>query len=133
MTLRELAVKSLAPILIGAGLFASLNAYAATLEVTLQPTTTDETGATLPATGPGALTSHRVEYGTCNGVEFGQALGQTVLPMPRLVVTFDVPKGLYCVRAFASNQFGEGKPYPVSIIGPAPSEGGAIIVLRQSQ
>lgn len=111
--------------------FIALPALAATLEITIQPTATDELGAALPSSGPGALTSHRIEYGTCNGAAFGQALGAVVIAMPRLTASFTVPGGLYCVRAFASNQFGEGKPYPVAIIGPVPSDGGAILMLRQ--
>lgn len=106
-------------------------AEAATLDFTIQPTATLEPGD-IPATGAGALTAHRVQYGTCNGSDFGQVLGELIVTMPRLAGSFTVPAGLYCVRAFASNAFGEGKPYPVSVIGPVPSDGGSIIVLRQA-
>lgn len=108
-------------------------AQAGTLEFTLKPTTTDVLGKPLPATGPGALTSHRVEYGTCDGAIFGTPIAQTVVPMPKVSGSFpNVPAGVYCVRAFPSNEFDEGKPYPISAVGPAPSDGGSIVVLKVS-
>lgn len=104
----------------------------ADLAFTIQPTTKDALGANLPATGPGALLSHRVEYGTCNGAAFGTSLGNVVVTMPTLSGTFVAPIGLYCVRATPTNSFGVGAPYPVAIIGPVPSGGGTIVVLSQS-
>lgn len=112
-------------------LLVSLSSGAATLEFTIEPTKTDEAKNPLPATGPGALLSHRVEYGTCNGSAFGTSLGSVVVAMPAIKGSFpNVPIGLYCLRAFPKNAYGEGPAYPVSSIGPIPSGDGQIIVLR---
>ena len=114
-------------------LLVSTAAGAWTLEFTIQPTRTDEAGATLPTSGPGSLTSHRIEYGTCNGAAFGVAIGSQVVAMPAVTGAFrDVPVGLYCLRAFAANAYGEGRAYPVSSVGPLPSGDGLIAVIRAS-
>ena len=110
-------------------LLVSMTSTAATLEFTIQPTVKDEAGNNLPASGPGSLTSHRVEYGTCSG----SSLGTVTVTMPAVQGRFlNVPIGLYCLRAFPSNVYGEGAAYPVSSIGPVPSGAGQIIVIRAS-
>lgn len=109
----------------------SLSAAADTLSFTIAPTTTDEVGAPLPSTGPGALIEHKVELGTCAGVEFGTLLDHRVVQMPNTKGKFDnLQPGVYCLRAFARNQFGQGKPYPTSIVGLAPGNQGSIAVVR---
>lgn len=114
------------------GLLLSAVASAVTIDGTLVPTTTYDTvpRTSLPASGAGALTSHRVEYGTCIGAAFGTSLGSVVVPMPAVKFRFlNAPSQVLCIRAFPSNAYGEGKPYPVMVIGPAPSDGGAIVTV----
>ncbi len=112
-------------------LLVSLTAGAATLDYTIAPTTKAEDGTDLPATGPGALVSHRVEYGSCVGGSFGVARGEQIVNLPAVKGSFlNVAAGIYCLRAFPRSSFGEGKPYPVVAIGPLPSDGGSIVVVR---
>ncbi len=110
----------------------SAPAFALTLQVTITPTTVDELGNPLPTEGLGSLVSHRVQYGTCSGDVFGSVIAVQVVAMPAVTVSFlNVPAGTYCVRAFASNVYGEGGPYPVVKVGLKPGRLGVVKVIKQ--
>lgn len=98
-------VGALALILIGiciAGI-----AQAATVNVTWTPPTTNTDNSVIPATGPGSLTSYRVEYGTClTGGTFGTKAGEVSRTAPATGTTLNLQPGTTCVRAFVSNTYG---------------------------
>lgn len=102
-------------------------ARADTLTFDLTPATKDAAGN--PLTAQTAITSHRVQLGSCTAAgAFDAPVGVLKVVMPITSGFFTAPAGLYCLRAFPSNKFGEGKPYPVSVVGPVPGAGGTVTV-----
>lgn len=103
-----------------------VTAFGATATLTWVNPTTNTDGTTIPATGTGALTSTRVEYGTCAGTNvFGTKLGEQVATMPATTTTFSTLNAgtLYCFRAFSKNSYGSesGASAVVSKTTPAPT------------
>lgn len=83
--------------------------YAADATVDWQHPTNNVDGSPIPATGPAALSSTRLEYGTCSGTAFGQAEGSVSAPYP---ATSAIVPGLeygrsYCFRGASVNNAGE--------------------------
>lgn len=104
-------------------------AEAATYEVTVAHPTKYADGSSIPASGNGALTSFRVEYGSCAGAAFGTAQGQKSTPMPaNKVLLPNVQSGVVCFRAVWSNDYGQSEPSAVVVAGPAPAAGSIVIV-----
>ena len=82
-------------------------AYAATLEVKVQHPTTNSDGSAIPATGPLALASMRIEYGSCRGSHFGKLKGWQVLPTSITTTRFtQVPLTTVCERVYWYNNAG---------------------------
>lgn len=80
-------------------------ANAAPLTITFSWPTQHVDGTPIPTTGPGKLTSARLEFGTCTGAEldvFGVVQGQFTVPYPLTTVTGEVGTGIKCVRGFAN-------------------------------
>jgi hypothetical protein len=80
-----------------------------------QPTQNTD-GSAIPASGTGALTGNRLEWGTCSspGV-FGTQIGQQAWTTPRAAYTVtNLGPGTYCFRAYASTQYGESGPSGVA-------------------
>lgn len=81
-------------------------AQAATVTVTWVNPTTNTDDSAIPASGPGALTNARIEYGTCNGAAFGVKAGEVTRPQPATSTTLNLQPGTTCVRVFVSNTYG---------------------------
>lgn len=103
-------------------------AWAQSGTVTWTNPTTNTDGSAIPASGTGALTSTRVEYGTCSGTNvFGTKIGEQVAAMPATSTTFTnlAAGSTYCFRAFSKNSYGNesGASAVVSksIPGPTPN------------
>lgn len=83
-------------------------ALTATLTISWTNATTNVDGSTIPASGPGSVTT-RIEYGTCNA---GRTAIATVLGTidaatgASTTVTPDLPPGAYCARAWHVNTYG---------------------------
>jgi len=72
----------------------------AALTWTLATQNTD--GSAIPASGPTSLASTRVEWGTCNGSDFGTASGQQTVPTPATTYTVTgLAAGVWCFRAYS--------------------------------
>ena len=69
--------------------------------------TTNTDGSSIPASGAGALTGTRVEWGTCNGTAFGTVVGQQAFGV---VTTATVPGfaagTTHCFRVYDRNSYG---------------------------
>lgn len=120
-------------IIVALALFAcAAVAQAAEMTVTWQWPTTLVDGSPQPTAGPGALTSVRIEWGSCAGDdldEFGTAQGQMVRPYPETSMTVTVGAGIKCVRGFSLNNLNQQsgpsnlgryfpKPKPVDLTAP---------------
>lgn len=83
-------------------------ADAADAHVTWTNPTTNTDGSAIPASGAGALTGTRVEYGSCNGTAFGTATGSVTVNAPATTATITgfVPGATHCFRAFSRNSYG---------------------------
>lgn len=86
-------------------LLISFESLAGGLTVTCTPPTLNTDGSTIPATGPDALASFRIEYGTCNGAAFGVAAGSITSATCGASVTGLAPQ-LWCVRSYSKNNAG---------------------------
>lgn len=101
-------------------------ARADTVTATWTNPATNNNGTAIPATGPGSLTSARLEYGTCSapGV-FGTKAGEVVRNMPVTTVTLNLDPGTTCLRVRVTNTFGfESAPSVVAtktVTPPTPS------------
>jgi hypothetical protein len=82
------------------------NAADATLTWTMPTQNTD--GSAIPASGPGSLTSTRVEFGTCSGALFGTKAGEQSVAAPATTMTISGFSAAQtaCFRAFVSNTYG---------------------------
>lgn len=81
------------------------DAAEATLTWTLPAQNTD--GSAIPTTGAGAITSSRVEWGSCAGSAFGTKAGEATVPAPGATYTVaGLAPATWCFRAFASNSYG---------------------------
>lgn len=80
-------------------------AFAQTATVTWTNPTLNTDGSAIPATGPTALASTRVEYGSCSGTAFGTKAGEVVVPQPSTTTTITslTAGSTYCFRAYAKN------------------------------
>lgn len=98
-------------------------ATAATVVVTWTPPTLNTDDTAIPATGPGSLTTYRIEYGTCNGTLFGVKAGEVTRAAPASTVTLNLQPGTTCVQVFVANTYGnESIPSNVaSKVVPAPT------------
>lgn len=69
--------------------------------------TTSSGGGTIPATGPGSLTTARLEFGTCSGTAFGTKAGEVTVQasLQRATITNILP-GTVCARVFVNSTFG---------------------------
>ena len=101
-------------------------------QLSFTPPTTNTDGTTIPtacATGVtqcGALSLHRIEYGTCNAGAFGTKQGEITVAMPATTATVSsLVVQVYCFRVFARNDYGsESAPSSVAtktIAPPTPS------------
>lgn len=109
------------------GFLLTTSCLADTLLFKIDPSVKDSAGNEY--TKQTAITKHRVQYGTCtDSGAFGTVIGEMTVVMPIVQGFFTAPTGLYCGRVFPSNKFGEGKHYPVAVIGPLPGEGGSVTV-----
>jgi hypothetical protein len=93
--------------LFGMFVHAKAFAYDATVSWT-NPTTNADGSAIAPAGQPGALTSTRVEYGTCVSTSFGTVSGQVIVNQPATATTISgfLAGQVVCYRAYARNTFG---------------------------
>lgn len=83
-------------------------ALAADLAVTWAHPTQNTDGSAIPATGDGALTGTRVEWGSCSGSAFGTKAGELLVPHPTASASVaGLAPGTWCVRAFARNNYGQ--------------------------
>lgn len=116
-------------VLIAALLFAGL-AHAGSIDGSVSHPTKNTDGSTIAASGPGALDSFRVEYGTCVGLAFGSVIASQVVLYPATAFSFgNVAPGLLCLRAFwLNNVGGESVSSTVSFAGPAPNPGSIVVV-----
>jgi hypothetical protein len=100
------------------------DAWAASATITWQNPTQNVDGTPIPATGAGALTGTRVEWGTCNVAAFGTRAGELVVPAPATTATIPglAEGSTFCFRAFSQNTFGEQSATSniISRIIPAP-------------
>lgn len=88
----------------------SAPAYGQGANVTAQWTnpTQNVDGSTIPASGPGSLTSTRLEWGTCSGTAFGTRIAEQIVAAPATSFTItNLGPGTYCFRAFSRNTFGQ--------------------------
>jgi hypothetical protein len=85
-------------IVAGIALFVSMNAGAATLVSKFEAPTVVR-GKTVKATGPTSIKYVRVQYGTCNGDQFGVLEGSQTLLMPASEMSFEVPYRRTCTKA----------------------------------
>ena len=82
-------------------------AIAAVHTATWTKATRNTDGSTIPATGPGSVTT-TVEYGTCNGDAFGTRIGDVVTASTGTTApTPNLSPGTYCFRARHENTYGE--------------------------
>jgi hypothetical protein len=82
------------------------------LEATLtwvHPTQNEDNSLIPISTGTGALTSTRIEYGTCSGASFGTKEGEVTVPFPATSTTIGNLRGgrTYCFRAFSINNLND--------------------------
>lgn len=81
-------------------------AFAVQLNWTAPTTNTDDTP--IPATGPGALDSYRIEYGTCAGGAIGTKTGEVVVPATaRTHTVAGLAAGTWCFAIRAHNNQNE--------------------------
>lgn len=93
-------------LIIAAALLAASVALAATHSVTWSKADTNTDGTPIPATGEGSITT-TVEYGTCNGAEFGTKIADVVTASAGTgVMTPNLAPGTYCFRAKHTNTYG---------------------------
>ncbi len=82
-------------------------------------------GSPQPVSGPGALVSVRIEYGTCqdiNGDFFGVKEGEIVVAYPAVSASPEVGTGIKCARAFTKDNLGiESGPSNLGRYFPAPA------------
>jgi len=82
-------------------------ALAGTFSFAVVAPTQNTDGTAIPASGTGAIASHRIEYGSCTGTSFGTKAGEVTLTMPTVSGTSpNVAAGTYCVRAYAKTNQG---------------------------
>lgn len=81
-------------------------ASADTVVATWANPTTNTNGSAIPATGAGALTQARLEYGTCVAGAFGVKAGEVIRPMPATTATLNLDPGTTCLRVKVTNTFG---------------------------
>lgn len=83
-------------------------AFAADATVTWTMPTTNTDGSAIPASGSGAITSTRIEYGTCSGSAFGTSAGNVTVNAPATTATITgfAAGSTACFRAFVRNTFG---------------------------
>lgn len=79
---------------------------AATVTVTWTPPTTNTDDSTIPSSGPGALKTYRIEYGTCSapGV-FASKVGEVTRAAPASSTVLNLNPGTTCVRVFVANTY----------------------------
>ncbi len=86
-------------------------AMAATLTMSWENATKNTDGSDIPTSGPGALTSTTVVWGTCTADKKGVVteLGSIVTPYPGTAPATKptVAPGEYCAYAYHSNTYGE--------------------------
>lgn len=93
--------------LVAAVLLWAGGALGSDLVVSYLPPTTNTDGSAIPASGPGSLTQHRVEYGSCVGAAFGTKVGEVIAPAPATSATITgLAPALWCARVFAKNTYG---------------------------
>lgn len=83
-------------------------AFAAVRTVAWTKATTNTDGSSIPATGPGSVTT-TVEYGTCNtaGTAFGTKIADVaVASTGTSAPPIDLAPGTYCFRYWHTNTFG---------------------------
>jgi hypothetical protein len=78
-----------------------VSAVEVTVEWTNPIKNTDE--SPIDSTGAYALASTRVEWGSCNGAEFGTKEGDVSVAAPATSTKLQLAPGSWCVRAFAIN------------------------------
>jgi hypothetical protein len=88
-------------------MFIPLAAVAGKVDLEWTNATKNTDGSSIPASGPGSLVHTRVEYGTCNGNNFGTKQGEIVVAAPGNKVTVnDLVPQMFCFRAFHKNTYG---------------------------
>lgn len=76
-------------------------AQAGTATVSWTNPTQNTDGSAIPSTGPGSLTSTRIEWGTCSGTAFGSRAGDMVVNQPATSgVVQNLAPGTWCFRAY---------------------------------
>jgi len=84
----------------------SATALAAVRTVSWTKATTNVDGSSIPSTGAGSITT-AVEYGTCNGENFGTKIADVVANSTGTSVpTPNLTPGTYCFRAKHVNTYG---------------------------
>lgn len=90
-------------------------AHAATATITGTNPTTNTDATPIAATGPGSLTSLRIEYGTCSapnvfGTKVGEVSRAAGAPGASFSQVLNLQPGTTCVRAFVANTYGSESP-----------------------
>lgn len=102
----------------------SIAATAAPLPLEWTWPTVRADGSPQPVSGPGALESVRIEYGTCkdlNGDAFGTKEGEITVPYPATTAAPEVGPGIKCARAYTRDNLGiEVGPSNLGRYFPAP-------------
>lgn len=81
--------------------------FAADLNVSWTHPAQNTDGTAIPASGAGALTETRIEYGLCNGTSWGTKTGESIVAYPATTVVIPgVGPGTWCVRGYSRNSFG---------------------------
>lgn len=94
-------------VLVALVLLVVVPAFAADVTVTWTPPTQNTDGSAIPASGPGSLTSTRVEWGSCVGTAFGTTAGERTVNAPAATTTITgLAPGTHCFRAYARNTYG---------------------------
>jgi hypothetical protein len=111
-------------IVAGLLLLVSQVATAAPLVIDFIYPTVRADGSPQPSSGPGALASVRIEYGSCASPDldaFGVKEGEVVVPYPQASVTVQVSAGIKCARAFLKDNLDiEGAASNLGRYFPAP-------------
>lgn len=89
-------------------LFMASVAAAGNADLTFTYATKNTDGTSIPATGPGSITTSTIEYGTCTGTGgFNVKQGQIAVVPPATMATVNmVVVQQYCFRATHTNTFG---------------------------
>lgn len=101
-------MKSRAALLGLATMLVCAAAFAAVRTATWTKATTNTDGSSIPATGPGSVTT-TAEYGSCNaaGTDFGTKIGDIVVASSGTTAqTPNFAPGTYCIRYWHTNTFG---------------------------